>query len=246
MRDFRILGVIWVVIVGLLGCSDTSSSEVESDVCRDYVCQNGGTCSAESGSARCTCLNGYTGDHCEIEDEVTGKPTAVIELSKASVYLAEELTVSAANSTDDGTIVSYAWDFGNGVRLEGPTHRYLYFESGSYEIQLIVTDDSGLSSVAKKRIDVRFDGKDYFVSPDGQATASGTIDDPLDVYTLAEEDTTPVKAGDRVYIREGVYTAANLEFELKGTAQRPITVQPYQHERVIFMGGAVMNPLFDT
>ncbi|QYZ65326.1 MAG: hypothetical protein OI74_04600 [Gammaproteobacteria bacterium (ex Lamellibrachia satsuma)] len=51
--------------------------------------------------------------------------------------------LSAAGSGDDGTIVSYAWDMGNGDTLVGPTPFYSYSQDGIYQVSLTVTDDNG-------------------------------------------------------------------------------------------------------
>lgn len=52
-------------------------------------------------------------------------------------------------STDpDGSIVSYAWDFGDGNGGSGATPSYAYAAPGSYTVTLTVTDDSGKTGSA--------------------------------------------------------------------------------------------------
>ena len=55
----------------------------------------------------------------------------------------EWITFNASESTDDGEIVSYEWDFGNDETGTGPevTHRYLW--PNDYNVVLTVTDDDG-------------------------------------------------------------------------------------------------------
>ena len=50
---------------------------------------------------------------------------------------------SAGSGDTDGTIVGYAWDFGDGntSALENPTHTYT--AQGLYDAELVVTDDKG-------------------------------------------------------------------------------------------------------
>ena len=55
------------------------------------------------------------------------------------------LTVDGSTSTDaDGTIVSYAWDFGDGGTATGATpSAHTYTAAGTYNVKLTVTDNDG-------------------------------------------------------------------------------------------------------
>jgi PKD repeat protein len=51
---------------------------------------------------------------------------------------------SSAGSLDpDGSIVSYAWAFGNGVTATGPTASHTYNIPGTFTASLTVTDNKG-------------------------------------------------------------------------------------------------------
>ena len=39
------------------------------DPCETNPCQNDGECTSNYGNAECTCVNGFTGDKCEIPPE---------------------------------------------------------------------------------------------------------------------------------------------------------------------------------
>ena len=57
--------------------------------------------------------------------------------------------VDASGSFDsDGSIASYAWDFGDGGTGNGVTSSYTYINNGSYTITLTVTDDAGAAGTA--------------------------------------------------------------------------------------------------
>jgi len=54
------------------------------------------------------------------------------------------VSFSAAGSRDpDGTIATYAWDFGDGGTASGPAPTYSYAGAGTFTVRLTVTDDLG-------------------------------------------------------------------------------------------------------
>lgn len=52
----------------------------------------------------------------------------------------------SGSSDTDGTIVSYAWDFGDGATLSGVSASHAYTLAGTYTATLTVLDDGGLSA----------------------------------------------------------------------------------------------------
>ncbi|MBA7559341.1 hypothetical protein ES708_00955 [subsurface metagenome] len=75
------------------------------------------------------------------EDKEDKKPEAKIEYS----LIEENIVVfdGSSSSDEDGTIVSYSWDFGDGGIGSGVTVTYIYNEPGNYKVTLTVTDDDG-------------------------------------------------------------------------------------------------------
>ena len=61
----------------------------------------------------------------------------------------------SASSDPDGTIVSYAWTFGDGDTATGSTSFNSYTTAGTYTAQLVVTDDDGATGVASQQIVVQ-------------------------------------------------------------------------------------------
>ena len=88
-------------------------------------------------------------------------------------------------------------------------------------------------------------GSDYFVSPNGLATNDGSEQHPIDLDT-ALSASGPVRPGDTVWLRGGVYQRAAVEDSegnivlyvstLNGTADAPIVVRQYPGERATLDG----------
>jgi PKD repeat protein len=75
-------------------------------------------------------------------------------------YSAEEPHVlfNGSSSYDlDGEIVTYEWDFGDGIKGYGEIAYHKYCEVGTYDVKLIVIDDDGLKDNITKCVDVLFE-----------------------------------------------------------------------------------------
>jgi PKD repeat protein len=63
--------------------------------------------------------------------------------------------VNASNSSDaDGTITSYAWDFGDGSTGTGVTASHTYAAAGTYPVKLTVTDNTSMTGTVTKSVTV--------------------------------------------------------------------------------------------
>jgi len=72
-------------------------------------------------------------------------PEAVVEFDQIT-YVDETIDFDASKSVDDGEIVSYKWDFGNGIYGNGTVVSHSYSKEGTYQVILDVTDNDGLSN----------------------------------------------------------------------------------------------------
>ncbi len=79
---------------------------------------------------------------------VNGTPTAAFTATPSPLAVA----VNGSASTDDGTIVSYAWDFGDGGTGSGVTANRTYAAPGTYTIVLTVTDDQGATGSSSQSV----------------------------------------------------------------------------------------------
>src|ERR1035437_5355456 len=84
---------------------------------------------------------------------------------------------------------------------------------------------------------------DFFVSPNGSRSGTGSITNPWDIYT-AVRATNSIQPGDTLYLRGGTYLggwltnyAGRLNLLLVGTSNNPVTVRPYKNEKPILSIG---------
>jgi chitodextrinase len=82
-------------------------------------------------------------------------PIATFVFSPASPAVGQAVTFDARGSRDsDGTIVSFAWDFGNGTTGSGDTVTHTFSDGMSYVVRLTVTDNSGATNSASRSVSV--------------------------------------------------------------------------------------------
>jgi PKD repeat protein len=81
------------------------------------------------------------------EQGVNESPLASFITSATTVMQNEIIHFDASESKDnDGRIVTYKWDFGDGSTATGVTADHGYSVDGNYKVTLIVTDNDGISS----------------------------------------------------------------------------------------------------
>lgn len=106
-------------------------------------------------------------------------PTASFTATPASGPPPLAVTLDASASRDgDGSISTYAWDFGNGATGAGRTVDYTYEDSGAFEVSLTVTDDDGAQASATRELVVNVPPSARIVADpvDGEAPVTVTFD----------------------------------------------------------------------
>ncbi|MGQ9582586.1 MAG: PKD domain-containing protein [Thermoplasmatota archaeon] len=81
-------------------------------------------------------------------------PYPVLELRPRNPRAGEEVVVSALGSRDDGEIVNYIWEFGDGSLAYGATAAHVYSKPGTYIVTLTLTDGDGNLATATEMLAV--------------------------------------------------------------------------------------------
>ncbi len=101
-------------------------------------------------------------------------PNASFSFTPAGPTAGDTVSFDASASSDpDGTIVSYAWEFGDGSTGSGQFVTHAFTSSGSYSVKLTVTDNQGSSRSVTKTVSVMSSADVGWVSPVAH-TGTGT------------------------------------------------------------------------
>lgn len=82
-------------------------------------------------------------------------PFAKFDFTPAVATVDQPVTFDASESRDDGEIVRYEWDFGDGSVGEGRTVSHTYTSAGTFIVKLTVTDDFGAVGSTTRSVLVR-------------------------------------------------------------------------------------------
>lgn len=82
-------------------------------------------------------------------------PAADYTYTPAEPTADQAITFDASPSTDNGSIVTYLWEFGDGFQASGRQASHAFPDPGEWEVTLWVTDDAGQTASTTKVITVR-------------------------------------------------------------------------------------------
>ena len=104
---------------------------------------------------------------------VVGQPFSVATQDKTIIDEGESVFFDASLSYDDGAVVAFEWDFGDGTTDSGPadTHSaisHTFTHEGSYQILVTVTDDEGNKD--RRRMNLIVNGTPPVAAPGGSYT----------------------------------------------------------------------------
>ncbi|MEW6216764.1 MAG: PKD domain-containing protein, partial [Candidatus Bipolaricaulota bacterium] len=100
-------------------------------------------------------------------------PVAQFAFSPASPTVSQMVTFDGSGSHDpDGSIQSYAWQFGDGATGIGSSATHTYSSVGSYTVQLRVTDNQGATGTTTQTVSVGSADDGHTEAPEA-ATAAG-------------------------------------------------------------------------
>lgn len=177
-------------------------------------------------------------------------PTASFTVSASNLVV----TVNGSASSDpDGTIASYAWNFGDGGTATGATPGvHTYGSAGTKSITLTVTDNVGATGMITKTITVStapppsvgpgahlpitytlgdITGTKYFVATNGNNSAAGTEQAPFASLATAIGKVSSGQSA-TIVVRGGEYAEGNFTIP----AGRTLRVIAYPNETPIFRG----------
>lgn len=115
---------------------------------------------------------------------VLAAPTAIANGPYASSEGSPVILSGAGSADADGSVVSYAWDFGDGSTGTGTSPSHIYAQDGDYTATLTVTDNDGLTGTTTSVVHVEnvapilgtITGARFPTG--GTYTASGSFEDP--------------------------------------------------------------------
>jgi PKD repeat protein len=145
-----------------------------------------------------------------------GEPVASMNATPNQGKAPLEVNFDGSSSYDpDGSIVAYAWDFGDGTTGSGITASHIYTNGGTFTATLTVTDDDGNT-----------DSDTIFITVDSSLRGDLNLDGVVDALDL--------KLGEKVFLGFETDTAIRLRADLNGDGK--IDILDIQEITIIILG----------
>lgn len=135
-------------------------------------------------------------------------PIAAFEFTPTNPTTSDTVTFDGTGSSDrDGTITSYDWDFGDGTVARGGDVSHSYRSTGTFTVELTVTDDEGATNTTTQTVDVQpeilfpspIPGTGFETPPKNIPPSEGGFDDNLYEDLDGDGDATNVSPTVRVF-----------------------------------------------
>lgn len=132
-------------------------------------------------------------------------PIADFTFVPTSPTTADTVQFSDTSTDPDGSIVGWAWDFGDGVTstLQNPTHRFT--ETATYTVRLIVTDNWGTQGLTTQDVPVTYRQRVIHVATSG-ADAPGCGEEANPPCRTVQYAVDAAYVRDQIRVATGVYT----------------------------------------
>jgi PKD repeat protein len=172
------------------------------------------------------------------DDAANQAPTAAF----SSNCLNRTCTLDASGSSDpDGTVASYAWDFGDGATGTGATPTHAYAAAGTFTISLVVTDNDSADSAAVTHDVAPMDPPASDIGFRASVTTSTTSD------TQRVTEPANVAAGDELLLFATSNTVTSVAtppagWNLVGTRQSSTDTQTLLYSKVADASDAGSQP----
>ncbi|MBC3761667.1 PKD domain-containing protein [Quadrisphaera oryzae] len=165
-------------------------------------------------------------------------PTAAFTAAATGLSAAFD---ASASKDADGSVASYAWDFGDGAKGTGATATHAYATAGTYTATLVVTDDKGATGTATRQVVVSapapanqaptaaFSVTAADLSASFDASASADADGTVASYAwdFGDGTTGTGRTASHTYATAGTRTATLVVTDDKGataTVSHPVSV----------------------
>jgi len=154
---------------------------------------------------------------------INNPPDAEFSISPASPTTADTITFEDESTDDDGSVVSWDWDFGDGSTSDKQSPSHKYEEADTYSVTLNVKDDEGAIGSVTQRITVSVPANvppvaDFTFSPslpqegspvafeDKSTDSDGTISSWA--WDFGDGDTSQARNPSHTYSAKGTYTVS--------------------------------------
>lgn len=166
----------------------------------------------------------------EYEAIVGEYPTVSFIATPTTINEGESVSFDASASTDDGTITSYAWTFGDGGSATGVTTSHTYNSDGSYTAVLTLTDDDSNIAASSTTITVNA------VIPADNGDSILITSSAMLLDSIANNR----QPGDTLWLKADSFTG-DINFNCDGGSSQPIIVRSHPDNTPVFSGAVTAS-----